>query len=86
MFNIIFCLWCVVASNKKPPLCKGRWIAKQDGGIVDTNQTHDNPSGTLVPAPFTQGSHPSTTETKSIIKDASKADASFFVVMITIVD
>ena len=24
----------MVTDEGKPPLCKGRWIAKQDGGIV----------------------------------------------------
>ena len=40
----------VVADNPEPPLCKGRWHAKRDGGIVvgtgvptvrDINQTTD---------------------------------------------
>ena len=25
---------CALAGTPKPPLCKGRWLAKQDGGIV----------------------------------------------------
>ena len=30
---------------KKPPLCKGRWLAKRDGGIVKIEALNqDNPS------------------------------------------
>ena len=40
-----------------PPLCKGRWLAWQDGGVVKViffykTIPHPTPSG----APFTQGS------------------------------
>ena len=39
-----------------PPLCKGRWLAKQDGGIV-FNKFHSKQSLTrFAGAPFTQGS------------------------------
>ena len=46
--KVISCF--VVADNPEPPLCKGRWHAKRDGGIVvgtgvptvrDINQTTD---------------------------------------------
>ena len=31
--------------RKKPPLCKGRWLAKQDGGIVKVSyKVKNNPS------------------------------------------
>ena len=40
-----------------PPLCKGRWLAKQDGGIVESNNfVVTIPQPPSASAPFTQGS------------------------------
>ena len=40
-----------------PPLCKGRWHAKRDGGIVKRNRyTKTIPQPPSASAPFTQGS------------------------------
>jgi len=39
---------------KKPPLCKGRWVAKQLGGVVNGKKTI--PQSATLTAPFTQGS------------------------------
>ena len=44
-------------TNKKPPLCKGRWQPKADGGIVKKPKiAGNNPSVANATAPFTQGS------------------------------
>ena len=41
---------------KKPPLCKGRWVAKQLGGVA-IEENAPIPQSTSLTAPFTQGSH-----------------------------
>ena len=44
-------------ANEKPPLCKGRWQPKADGGIVKKPKiAGNNPSVATATAPFTQGS------------------------------
>lgn len=51
-------LFGVLSGGNEPTLCKGRWLAKQDGGIVKVifhQQTI--PQSTSLTAPFTQGSH-----------------------------
>ena len=48
---------CYNGTNKKPPLCKGRWQPKADGGIVKKPKiAGNNPSVANATAPFTQGS------------------------------
>ena len=48
---------CYNGANEKPPLCKGRWQPKADGGIVKKAQiAGNNPSVANATAPFTQGS------------------------------
>ena len=48
---------CYNGTNKKPPLCKGRWQPKADGGIVKISTAlENNPSVANATAPFTQGS------------------------------
>ena len=48
---------CYNRTNKKPPLCKGRWQPKADGGIVKKPKiAGNNPSVANATAPFTQGS------------------------------
>ena len=32
--GIVCYTFSVLSGGNKPPLCKGRWLAKQDGGIV----------------------------------------------------
>ena len=47
----------LLGGRKEPPLCKGRWLAKQDGGIVKAKFLPKTiPQSPLVTAPFTQGS------------------------------
>ena len=58
------CVWACNARpqnkrnlNKKPPLCKGRWLAEQDGGIVKSrNQRKTIPQSPSATAPVAQGS------------------------------
>ena len=48
---------CYNGTNEKPPLCKGRWQPKADGGIVKKPKiAGNNPSVANATAPFTQGS------------------------------
>ena len=48
---------CYHEANEKPPLCKGRWQPKADGGIVKKPKiAGNNPSVANATAPFTQGS------------------------------
>ena len=48
---------CYNGTNKKPPLCKGRWQPKADGRIVKKPKiAENNPSVANATAPFTQGS------------------------------
>ena len=48
---------CYNGANEKPPLCKGRWQPKADGGIVKKPKiAENNPSVANATAPFTQGS------------------------------
>ena len=48
---------CYNGVNEKPPLCKGRWQPKADGGIVKKLKiSENNPSVATATAPFTQGS------------------------------
>ena len=48
---------CYNGANEKPPLCKGRWQPKADGGIVKKLKiAENNPSVATATAPFTQGS------------------------------
>jgi len=43
--------------GKKPPLCKGRWIARRDGGVVKNAIFEKTiPQSASLTAPFTQGS------------------------------
>ena len=47
----------VLSGGNEPPLCKGRWLAKQDGGIVESNNfVVTIPQPPSASAPFTQGS------------------------------
>ena len=47
----------VLSGENEPPLCKGRWLAKQDGGIVESNNfVVTIPQPPTASAPFTQGS------------------------------
>ena len=47
----------VLSSGNEPPLCKGRWLAEQDGGIVKTKGYRKTiPQPPSASAPFTQGS------------------------------
>ena len=47
----------VLSGGNEPPLCKGRWLAKQDGGIVKIKIIPKTiPQSPSVTAPFTQGS------------------------------
>ena len=50
-------LFGVLSDGDKPPLCKGRWLAKQDGGIVKAKFIRKTiPQPPTASAPFTQGS------------------------------
>ena len=47
----------VLSGENEPPLCKGRWLAKQDGGIVKAKiHCKTIPQPPTASAPFTQGS------------------------------
>ena len=47
----------VLSGGNEPPLCKGRWLAKQDGGIVKAKAYRKTiPQPPSASAPFTQGS------------------------------
>ena len=47
----------VLSGGNEPPLCKGRWLAKQDGGFVKAKISSKTiPQPPSASAPFTQGS------------------------------
>ena len=62
-----------------PPLCKGRWLAWQDGGVVKViflykTIPHPTPSG----APFTQGRLFCSPMTYQIVVFALRLNAAIF--------
>ena len=51
------CPLCLsIGRRKVPPLCKGRWLAKRDGGIVKVRFSIKQSLTAYGGAPFTQGS------------------------------